>query len=64
MARVVRMKEPGGVEELEVAKLELPAPGPGEVLLRQTAIGVNFVDIYHRARGAGADGEPGGACGV
>lgn len=38
----------GGPEELQPVPDEAPAPGPGEVRLRHTAIGVNFIDIYCR----------------
>lgn len=38
----------GGPERLAAAEVTLPAPGPGEVLVRQTAVGVNFIDVYHR----------------
>jgi NADPH2:quinone reductase len=48
MTKVVRVKTPGGVEQFEVAEVELPPPGADEVRIRQTAIGVNFVDIYQR----------------
>lgn len=48
MALVVRVKAPGGIEQLEPQEAPLAAPGPGEILLRQTAIGVNFIDIYQR----------------
>jgi NADPH2:quinone reductase len=48
MAWVVRMTEPGGTERLEHVEITLPAPGPGEIRVRQSAIGVNFIDIYHR----------------
>jgi NADPH2:quinone reductase len=48
MAVIVRLKAPGGVEQLELASADLPPPGRGEVRLRQTAIGVNFIDIYQR----------------
>ena len=41
MARVVSIQETGGPEVLRVEDLSVPAPGPGEVRLRQTAIGVN-----------------------
>lgn len=47
MALVAR--RPGGPEVMEWVEVETPAPGPGEVLLRHTAIGVNFIDIYHRS---------------
>ncbi|PHQ69831.1 MAG: hypothetical protein COB93_07065 [Sneathiella sp.] len=39
----------GGPEELYSAPVMAPAPGPGEVQIRQTAIGVNFIDIYCRS---------------
>jgi len=48
MADVIRLRAPGGAEQLEVARVELPPPGAGEIRLRQTAIGVNFIDIYQR----------------
>ncbi len=48
----------GGPEVLEHAEIEVPAPGAGEVLLRQLAIGVNFVDIYYRAGQFGQDSPP------
>jgi NADPH:quinone reductase len=49
MAEIVRLRAPGGVEQLEVTQAELPPPGPEQVRLRQTAIGVNFIDIYQRS---------------
>ncbi|HZR75085.1 quinone oxidoreductase [Bradyrhizobium sp.] len=48
MAEIVRLKAPGGVEQLELAQADLPPPGADEVQLRQSAIGVNFIDIYQR----------------
>ncbi|MDN5000540.1 quinone oxidoreductase family protein [Bradyrhizobium sp. GCM10027634] len=48
MAVMMRVKAPGGVDQLELASADLPPPGRGEVRLRQTAIGVNFIDIYQR----------------
>lgn len=47
-AYAIRIHETGGPEVLKVEALEPRAPGPGEVLVRQTAIGVNFIDTYHR----------------
>lgn len=44
----VRIKTPGGPESLEVIPFPLQNPGPGEIRIRQQAIGVNFLDIYHR----------------
>ncbi|TPE52927.1 quinone oxidoreductase family protein [Amaricoccus solimangrovi] len=40
--------EPGGPEKFERRAIETPRPGPGEVLVRQTAVGLNFLDVYHR----------------
>ncbi len=48
MAEIVRLKAPGGAEQLELAQVDLPPPCADEVQLRQTAIGVNFIDIYQR----------------
>ncbi|MEQ9506185.1 MAG: quinone oxidoreductase [Hyphomonas sp.] len=47
-AYAVRIHETGGPDVLTVDKFEPRAPGPGEVLVRQTAVGVNFIDTYHR----------------
>src|SRR5690242_13802323 len=49
MTKAVRIHRPGGPEALQLDEIELPAPGPHEVRLRHTAIGVNYVDIYHRS---------------
>jgi NADPH2:quinone reductase len=44
----IRMHETGGPEVLRWEVVELPAPAPGEVRVRHTAVGVNFIDTYHR----------------
>ena len=41
--------EPGGPEKFERRAIETPRPGPGEALVRQTAVGLNFLDVYHRS---------------
>jgi NADPH2:quinone reductase len=46
--QAVRIHETGGPEVLRVDEIDIPAPGPGEVRIRQTAIGVNFTDTYNR----------------
>ena len=38
----------GGPEVLEAGDFEARDPGPGEVRIRHVAIGVNFLDVYHR----------------
>jgi len=48
-ARVVRFTAPGGPEVMKLESVELPNPGPGEVQIRQTAIGLNFQEIYQRS---------------
>lgn len=39
----------GGPAVLELVTADAGAPGPGEVLIRQTAVGLNFIDTYHRS---------------
>ena len=39
----------GGPEVLEAVDLPLPAPGPGQILVRHQAVGLNFIDTYHRS---------------
>lgn len=46
--RAVVVPEPGGVEALQVVDVEKPDPGPGEVLVRVTAAGVNRADLMQR----------------
>lgn len=47
--RAVRFERTGGPEVLEVVDVPRPEPGPGQVLIRHEAIGVNFIDTYHRS---------------
>jgi NADPH:quinone reductase len=46
--KAIRIERHGGPEELQLADVETPAPGPHEVRVRHHAIGVNFIDTYHR----------------
>jgi NADPH2:quinone reductase len=48
-ARVVSLKELGSADVIKVIDKELPPPATGEVQLRQTAIGFNFIDVYQRS---------------
>ena len=52
----VRITRFGGPEVLEPGQLEVDGPGPGEVLVRHSGIGVNFVDVYHRIGQLHGDG--------
>lgn len=49
MAYVVRINRTGGPEVLSYEEVPVGAPGPGQVRLRQTAIGLNFIDTYYRS---------------
>ena len=46
--RAIRVRETGGPEVLRVETVDDPIAGPGEVLVRVEAIGVNFIEIYNR----------------
>ena len=48
MTRAIRVHKYGGPEVLTWEEVEVGPPGPGEVKIRQTAIGLNFIDIYVR----------------
>ena len=48
-ARVVRFAAPGGPDVLKFEAMALPEPAAGEVLVRHTAIGLNYQDTYHRS---------------
>lgn len=47
-ADVIRIHKHGGPEEMVFEQVDLPPPGAGQVRLRQTAIGLNFIDVYTR----------------
>jgi NADPH2:quinone reductase len=47
--RAIRVERHGGPEALELAEVDAPRPGPGQVLVDVTAAGVNFIDTYQRS---------------
>ena len=47
-AQVVRIEQFGGPEALTFAELSVGEPGPGEIRIRHHAVGVNYIDVYHR----------------
>jgi len=65
MTRVVKIEKTGGPEVLKIETIELSNPGLDEVLIEQKAIGLNFIDTYHRSglypvelpSGIGAEGS-------
>lgn len=49
MPHAIQVGQPGGPEVLTWSEVEVGEPGPGQVRLRQTAVGLNFIDVYHRS---------------
>jgi NADPH2:quinone reductase len=49
MSKAVRYHQQGGPEVLQLDDISIGDPGPGQVRIRHTAIGVNFVDTYQRS---------------
>lgn len=49
MTHAIRIHGTGGPEVLTWEAVEVGEPGPGEVRIRQTAIGLNYIDTYHRS---------------
>ncbi|PWE50456.1 quinone oxidoreductase [Thioclava sp. NG1] len=48
MAYAMAIARPGGRDQFHKIEIEVPKPGPGEITLRHTAIGLNFIDVYFR----------------
>jgi NADPH2:quinone reductase len=46
--KAIQIRAYGGPEALELAELPVPKPAAGEIVVRLEAIGVNFIDVYHR----------------
>lgn len=46
--KAIRFSQTGGPEVLQFVDVELPPPGPGIARVKHTAVGVNFIDTYHR----------------
>src|SRR3954471_11704648 len=46
--RAIRFEQTGGPEVLQLVEIDKPSPGPGQILIRHEAIGINFIDTYHR----------------
>ena len=47
--KAIRIARQGGPEVLEIVEVATPTPGPGEILVRHQAIGLNFIDTYMRS---------------
>ena len=48
MVAAVRVHKTGGPEVLTYEEIEVPAPGPGQIRVKQHAMGINFIDTYFR----------------
>lgn len=48
MPYAIRIHETGGPEKMRWEEVEVGSPGPGQVLVRNIAVGLNFIDVYHR----------------
>jgi len=51
MPHAIRIHAHGGPEVMKWEEIATPTPGPGEALLRQTVVGLNFIDVYQRSGG-------------
>ena len=48
MTKAIRVHQTGGPEQMRWEDVDVGEPGPGQVRIRQTAAGLNFIDVYHR----------------
>ena len=49
MTKAIIIKKPGGPEVLEITNIKLEAPGPDQIKVKNIAIGLNYIDTYHRS---------------
>lgn len=49
MSKAIRIFENGGPEVMQWVDVEVGEPGPGEIRIRQEAVGLNYIDVYFRA---------------
>ena len=72
MSMAIRIPRNGGPEVLEWQAVDVPPPGPGEAQVRHHAVGLNYIDVYHRnvlyplplPSGIGVEGFSTGSTGV
>ena len=65
MTTAIKIEKTGGPEILKIETIDLDKPGPEEVFIEHKAIGLNFIDTYHRSglypvelpSGIGAEGS-------
>lgn len=49
MVKAFRIHKPGGPEAMQWEDVDLPSPGPSQARVRHTAVGLNYIDTYHRS---------------
>lgn len=49
LSRAIRIDQNGGPEQLKLVQVTVGDPGPGEILIRHHAVGLNFIDVYQRS---------------
>ena len=49
MSKAIRIYRVGGPEEMRLEDVDVASPGEGDVQLRHTAIGLNYIDVYDRS---------------
>ncbi|AEG94295.1 quinone oxidoreductase family protein [Ramlibacter tataouinensis] len=47
-SKAVRIRQHGGPEQMAIDEVEVGEPGAGEIRIRHRAVGLNFIDVYHR----------------
>jgi NADPH2:quinone reductase len=48
IVKAIQIQKAGGPEELQLVSVEVGQPGPGEIRIAHKAIGLNYIDVYHR----------------
>ncbi|MDE2049347.1 MAG: quinone oxidoreductase, partial [Betaproteobacteria bacterium] len=48
MTKAIRIQQPGGPEVLQLTEVSVGEPGPGEIRVKHHAVGINYIDVYHR----------------
>ena len=49
MPHAIRIDAPGDADAMKIVHVDVPAPGPGEITVKHGAVGLNYIDIYHRS---------------
>jgi NADPH2:quinone reductase len=47
--QAIQIAQPGAAEAMQVVEVQVGEPGPGEIRIRHKALGLNYIDVYHRS---------------